>query len=61
MIKSSDTDVVVIAASVFSDIAADTLRVVYSKGNDFRWISIHDIVSDIMPKTKTLPIFNMKV
>lgn len=57
-IISSDTDVVVLAISVFSDLQIDTLWLAFGKGKYFRWIPVHDISKSLGPRSKALPFFH---
>ena len=57
-IVSSDTDVVVIGVAVFDDLNVDHLWMTFGKGKDLRWISIHDIVRSLGPRSKALPFFH---
>ena len=43
MIRTFDTDVAVIAVSLFSDLGADKLWLAFGSGKSFRYISIHDL------------------
>ena len=43
MTRTVDTDVAVIAVSLFRDIGADELWLVFGCGKSFRYISIHDL------------------
>ena len=61
IIKASDTDVLVIAISVFqilNDIGLEKLWVAFGQGATLRWILIHDIRHSIgSVKSKRLPLF----
>ena len=57
-IVSSDTDVVVIAVSVFEDLNLESLWITFGKGKDLRWIPVHSIVRSLGPKSNALPFFH---
>ena len=43
IIKSTDTDVVVIGVTLFNDLNVENLSIVFSRGKSFRWVPIHEI------------------
>ncbi|CAC5423003.1 unnamed protein product [Mytilus coruscus] len=58
-IKTVDTDVIVIAISVFKDTEADEIWIAFATGKHFRYIPIHDIAQSLGPlKSRFLPIFH---
>ncbi len=60
IIKANDTDVVVIAVSVFSsleELGLLKLWVAYGQGANARWIPIHDIVSAMGPRNQVRCLF----
>ena len=62
IVKASDTDVLVIAISVFqtlNDIGLEKLWVAFGQGINLRWIPVHDIRHVIGPeKAKGIPFFH---
>ena len=50
-VRTVDTDVVVIAATFFSQMKPDEMWIAFSTGKNFRFILIHEIVSSLTPKT----------
>ncbi len=59
LIIASDTDVVVLAISFFTEICAEKLWVSFGMGKKLRYISIHDICSTMSPaKAHALPAFH---
>lgn len=58
IINSSDTDVVVIAASVIHKIGLERLWIAFGRGKDFRWIPIYEIATALGPKAVALPFFH---
>ena len=56
-IVSSDTDVVVLAIA-FADLNIDALWLAFGKGDNFRWMSIHDICKQLGPRSRALPYFH---
>jgi len=54
-----DTDVVVIAISTFKDINPDELWLAFGTGAKFRYIPIHEVVTNLEPRIcSTLPMFH---
>lgn len=59
MIRTIDTDVVVLALSIFPWIAADELWVAFGVGKHFRYLPIHDIATKLgIDRCKALPLFH---
>ena len=59
IIRTSDTDVVVLAFSLSQQLGAKELWTSFETGKHFRFIAIHDIVSKLGPdKCKALPVFH---
>ena len=57
-IVSSDTDVVVLDISAYVDLNIDALWLAFGKGENFRWLPIHDISKSLGPRSKALPFFH---
>jgi len=58
-IRTVDTDVVVIAISTFKDINPDKLWLAFGTGAKFRYIPIHEVVTNLEPRIcSTLPMFH---
>ncbi|CAC5379469.1 unnamed protein product [Mytilus coruscus] len=58
-IKTVDTDVIVIAISVFKDTEADEIWIAFATGKHFRYIPIHDIAQSLGPlQSRIIPIFH---
>ncbi|CAC5386145.1 unnamed protein product [Mytilus coruscus] len=54
-----DTDVILIAISVFKDTEADEIWIAFATGKHFRYNPIHDIAQSLGPlKSRILPTFN---
>ena len=49
-VRTVDTDVVVLAATFFSQMKPDEMWIAFSTGKNFRFIPIHEIVSSLTPK-----------
>ena len=59
IIRTSDTDVVVLAISLSQQLGAKELWTSFETGKYFRYIAIHDIESKLGPgKCKALPVFH---
>ena len=59
IIRTSDTDVVVLAFSLSQQLGAKELWTSFETGKHFRYIAIHDIASKLGPdKCKALPVFH---
>ncbi|CAC5372613.1 unnamed protein product [Mytilus coruscus] len=59
MIRTADTDVAVIAVSLFHEIGADELRLAFGSGKSFRYISIHDLSNALgIEISHRLPVFH---
>ena len=59
MIRTIDTDVVVLAVSKMQDIVVDELWIAFGTGELFRYLVIHDIAAQFGPqKTKALPMLH---
>lgn len=58
IICSSDTDVVVIAVSLFQRLGLKTLWIDFGRGKDHRWIPIHEIASAMGTKSSGLCFFH---
>ena len=58
IICSSDTDVVVIAVSLFQRLGLKKLWIDFGRGKDHRWIPIHEIASDMGSKASGLCFFH---
>ncbi|CAC5385431.1 unnamed protein product [Mytilus coruscus] len=60
MIRTVDTDVAVIAVSLFrDDIGADEPWLAFGSGKSFRYISIHDLPNALgIERSHTLPVFH---
>lgn len=58
IICSSDTDVVIIAASSMEKTGLDKLWIEFGRGKDRRWIPIHEIAAAMGPKASALPFFH---
>ena len=57
MIRTIDTDVVVLAVSKMQDIVVDELWIAFGTGKLFRYLAIHDIAAQLGPqKAKALPM-----
>ena len=56
-IVSSDTDVVVLAIAVYLDLNIDALWLAFGKGNNFRWMPIHDICKSLGPCNALFPCY----
>jgi len=49
LVISTDTDVVVLAISMFAKLEIDKLWIAFGKGKDLRWIPIHEISNALGP------------
>ncbi len=59
IIRTVDTDVVVLAVSTFSKIAPDEMWVAFGVKSSFRYIAIHEMVASMNPtQCLTLPVFH---
>ena len=58
IISSTDTDVVVIAISCFSDLHIEKLWIAFGRGKDFRWIPIHELCLSLGPRAKAFTFFH---
>ena len=52
-VRSVDTDVVVLAATFFSQMKPDEMWIAFSTRKNFRFIPIHKIVSSLTPKIRS--------
>ncbi|CAC5391196.1 unnamed protein product [Mytilus coruscus] len=58
-IKTVDTDVIVIAISVFKNTEADEIWIAFATGKHFRYIPIHDIAQSLGPlQSRIIPTFH---
>ena len=58
-IRTGDTDVVVLAIAMFSQINPDELWLVFGTGSNFCYIAIHSVVGGMDPRTCiALPVFH---
>ena len=59
MIRTIDTDVVVLAVSKMQDIVVDELWIAFGTGKPFRYLVIHDIAAQLGPqRAKALPMLH---
>jgi len=59
MIRTVDTDVVVLAVASFSKMAHDELWIAFGVGSSFHYIAVHEIISTMTPNTVfESPIFH---
>ena len=59
MLRSSDTDVVVLAVAAVARMNVQELWIAFGTGKNFRYIPIHEIVASIGPnKSEALPMFH---
>ena len=59
MLRSVDTDVVVIAVSTFQDLGLSELWIAFGVGKHFRYIAAHEIASTLgQQKSRALPAFH---
>ena len=62
MLKTNDTDVLVIAITVFpvlKDQGLEKMWLAFGQGNDTRFIPVHDVISTLGPdKSKGLSFFH---
>ena len=59
MLRSSDTDVVVLAVAAVARMNVRELWIAFGTGKNFRYIPIHEIVASIGPnKSEALPMFH---
>lgn len=58
-IRTVDTDVLVIAISVWQKMPCDQLWIAFGTGKHFRYIAVHEIANNLGPlKSKALPAFH---
>ena len=58
LIRTVNTDVVVIAAASFSQLNVTSLWIGFGASKHFRYIAIHELVNTLEPeKSRTLPLF----
>jgi hypothetical protein len=57
LVVSTDTDVVVLAISMFAKLEIDKLWIAFGEGKDLRWIPIHEISNALGPRALGLPFF----
>lgn len=55
---STDTDVVVLAVSVFPKLGLDKLWIGFGRNKDFRWLPVHDIGDSLGIPVSALPFFH---
>ena len=59
MLRTVDTDVVVIAVSTFQDLGLSELWIAFGVGKHFRYIAAHEIASTLgQQKSRALSAFN---
>ena len=58
ILKSTDTDVVVIGVTLFNDLNVENLWIAFSRGKSFRWVPIHEISLSLGPRAKALTFFH---
>ena len=59
MVRTVDTDVVVLAIAMFNQIGADELRLAFETRSNFRYIPVHVVVAGMDPRIcATLPVFH---
>ena len=59
LLRTVDTDVLVIAVSVFHQLNVETLWIAFGVGKHFRYISIHDLVNTMgLRRSIALPMFH---
>ena len=58
IIKSTDTDVVVIGVTLFNDLNVEYLWIAFSRGKSFRRVPIHEISLSLGPRAKALTFFH---
>ncbi|KAK3742923.1 hypothetical protein QZH41_015294 [Actinostola sp. cb2023] len=59
MIRTIDTDVVVLAISIFHVISVDELWISYGTGRNFRYLAIHEIATKLgQERSRALPLFH---
>jgi hypothetical protein len=58
LVVSTDTDVVVLAISIFAKLEIDKLWIAFGEGKDLRWIPIHEISNALGPRALGLPFFH---
>ena len=59
MVRTVDTDVVVLAIAMFNQIGADELWLAFGTRSNFRYIPVHDVVAGMDPRIcATLPVFH---
>lgn len=59
MLRTVDTDVVVISISVFHKLNLETLWIAFGVGKNFHYIAVHEIVKDLGPrKSQALSFFH---
>ena len=59
MIRTVDTDVMIIAISMFQHLGISELWIAFGTGKNFRYVPIHDIVKKLGPtKARSLIAFH---
>ena len=59
MIRTVDTDVMIIAISMFQHLGISELWIAFGTGKNFRYVPIHDIVKELGPtKARSLIAFH---
>ena len=59
MVRTVDTDVVVLAIAMFNQIGADEPWLAFGTQSNFRYIPVHDVVAGMDPRIcATLPVFH---
>lgn len=59
MIRTSDTDTVVLAVSKMQDIDVNELWIAFGTSKHFRYLAIHDIAAQLgLQKVKALPMLH---
>jgi len=59
VIRSSATDVVVLAISVYIDLHINELWIAFGKSNDFRWIPVFQMTRALGQRCRALPFFHV--
>ena len=54
IVKSTDTDVVLIGVTLFNDLNVENVWIAFSRGKSFRWVPIHEISLSLGPRAKAL-------
>ena len=58
-IRTVDTDVLVIAISIWQEMECDELWLAFGTGKHFRYIAVHELTNSLGPeKSKALPVFH---